>query len=144
MKKLYLFVFSSFLFGGGDINLATVEELKDVKGIGEKLAERIIEYRKNHKVENLEDLKNVSGIGDKKLQALQKEFEIKNNQSEINKTNFDQNISVEQNKHNILTDMTHPKDKLLENNVTKKAVEVISEIKEKMIENLENNQTENK
>ena len=35
-----------------------------IKGIGEKKAEQIIEYRKSNKINNPEDLKNVKGIGD--------------------------------------------------------------------------------
>ena len=34
-----------------------------LKGIGEKTAEKIIEYRKEKPFEKIEDIQNVSGIG---------------------------------------------------------------------------------
>ena len=56
-KSLYALIFSSFLYSETDINSATAEELMEVKGIGKKLAEKIIEYRTNYKIENMNDLK---------------------------------------------------------------------------------------
>ena len=54
-----------------DINKATVQELVQLKGIGEKFAERIIEYReKNGKFQKIEDLMKVKGIGQKKFEAI--------------------------------------------------------------------------
>ncbi len=48
-----------------DINFATTEELKMVKGIGDVMAQRIIDYRKQHHYfMSLEELKAVRGIGD--------------------------------------------------------------------------------
>lgn len=46
------------------INNATKEELTKLNGIGEKTAEKIIEYRKGTKFKTIEDIKNVSGIGE--------------------------------------------------------------------------------
>lgn len=46
------------------INNATKEELTKLNGIGEKTAEKIIEYRKGNKFKTIEDIKNVSGIGE--------------------------------------------------------------------------------
>lgn len=46
------------------INTASKEELMTLSGVGEKTAEKIIEYRSTQKFETIEDLKNVSGIGD--------------------------------------------------------------------------------
>ena len=54
-----------------NINKATVSELMKIPGVGEALAKRIIDYRKeNGKFIKIEDLKNVSGIGDKKFDSL--------------------------------------------------------------------------
>lgn len=47
-----------------NINTATVDELKALKGIGETRAKDIIEYRKkNGDFKNIEDLEKVKGIG---------------------------------------------------------------------------------
>ncbi len=46
------------------LNTATKEELMTLSGIGEKTAEKIIEYRTNEKFVTIEDIKKVSGIGD--------------------------------------------------------------------------------
>lgn len=55
-----------------DINRATEEELCHLKGIGPKLAKKIIEYReKNGEFMSIYDLTNVSGIGLQKLSRIQ-------------------------------------------------------------------------
>ncbi len=48
-----------------DLNTATSSQLTEVKGIGEKMAQRIIDYRKKHKFSKVDDLLNIKGIGDK-------------------------------------------------------------------------------
>jgi competence protein ComEA len=51
-----------------NLNKATVEELIQLKGIGQKYAERIVEFReKNGPFKTTEDLMNVPGIGQKIL-----------------------------------------------------------------------------
>ena len=58
--------------GKVNINTATVEELKTLKGIGEKKAEAIIEYRKkNGSFKNKEELMKVRGIGKKLYESFQ-------------------------------------------------------------------------
>jgi len=52
------------------LNMATHEELKTIKGIGDKKAADIIEYRNKNKYMQLEDLLNVKGIGVKTLQNI--------------------------------------------------------------------------
>lgn len=52
------------------INSATLTELIKLPGIGETIANRIIEYRKDSSFKYLEELKNVSGIGDKMYEKI--------------------------------------------------------------------------
>ena len=57
-----------------DINSATAEEFVKIKGIGEKKAERILAYRDEHgKFESIDELKNVKGIGDKIVEIIKNE-----------------------------------------------------------------------
>ena len=58
--------------GKVNINTATVEEIKTLKGVGEKKAEAIIEYRKkNGSFKTKEDLMKVRGIGKKLFESFQ-------------------------------------------------------------------------
>jgi competence ComEA-like helix-hairpin-helix protein len=53
-----------------DLQKATAEELEFLPGIGPKMAQRIIEYRKTHELNTPEDLDGVYGIGKKKIKYL--------------------------------------------------------------------------
>ena len=58
--------------GKVNINTATVEELKTLKGVGEQKAEAIIEYRKkNGSFKTKEDLMKVRGIGKKLFESFE-------------------------------------------------------------------------
>ena len=77
-KLFLLIIFSfSFLFSAVNINTASKEELMTLKGIGETTAEAIIEYRKENKFTKIEDIKNVKGIGDKKFESIKEDIEVK-------------------------------------------------------------------
>lgn len=57
--------------GKVNINMADISELQTLSGIGEKKAERILQYRQEHgSFKSVEELKEVSGIGDKTFEAL--------------------------------------------------------------------------
>lgn len=54
-----------------ELNTATASELRTLPGVGERTAERILEYREEHGgFEKIEDLMNVRGIGEKTFLRL--------------------------------------------------------------------------
>lgn len=54
-----------------NINTADTQQLQELNGIGEKKAEKIIQYREESgSFQTIEELKNVSGIGDKTFETL--------------------------------------------------------------------------
>ena len=54
-----------------NINTATVEELTDLPGVGEVLAERIVAYREEHgRFRAAEELMEVKGIGESKFAVM--------------------------------------------------------------------------
>lgn len=60
-----------------NINTATQADLETIDGIGPALAERIIEYRKqNGKFKNIDELKSVKGIGDKKFESIKEKITV--------------------------------------------------------------------
>ncbi len=60
-----------------DINVSTSEEITAIPGIGEVLAGRIVEYRNAHGgFSAIEDLLNVKGVGEKKLEKIREHIKI--------------------------------------------------------------------
>ncbi len=53
-----------------NINLASIDSLMSLPGIGEVYAKRIIEYRKNKQFNSIEEIKNIEGIGDKTFEKI--------------------------------------------------------------------------
>jgi len=61
----------SYVGGRLNINLANVEELQTLSGIGPSTAEKIVADREaNGPFPSIEDLMRVSGIGEKKFAAI--------------------------------------------------------------------------
>lgn len=61
-----------------NINKADEKELQSLNGIGESLATSIVQYRKeNGNFETIEDLKNVPGIGDSKFENIKEYIKVK-------------------------------------------------------------------
>ncbi len=80
IKKICFFIMAGLLvlclcqsavFAGKHININTADkkELVTLKYIGEKTAQKIIEYRKQHLFEKPEDIVKVKGIGKKVFEA---------------------------------------------------------------------------
>ena len=66
------------LFAVVNINTATLDELKELKGVGEVKAEKIVEYRKeNGDFKSVDELTNVKGIGKGTLENIKDEITVK-------------------------------------------------------------------
>ena len=61
-----------------NINTASAEDLQQLSGIGEVIANKIVQYRTdNGGFSDIEEIKNVSGIGEKKFEAIKEHISIK-------------------------------------------------------------------
>ena len=61
-----------------NLNKASETDLEKIPGVGPSLAHKIYMYRvENGKFKSIEDLKNVSGIGDKKFESMREYIEVK-------------------------------------------------------------------
>lgn len=67
-----------------DINTATLQQLQLLPGIGETLAQRVIDYREEHgRFQSVDDLMNVSGIGEKKLEQMRQYIKVVTNNEDF-------------------------------------------------------------
>lgn len=59
-----------------NINTSSAKDMEELPGVGEVLSERIVKYREEHKgFKSVEELKQVEGIGDKKYESI-KEYVV--------------------------------------------------------------------
>jgi len=74
MKKIValLMLSVSFMLAALNLQTATKEELMGIKGIGDKKADQIIEYRKTNKINSPEELKNIKGFGNSIVSNIEK------------------------------------------------------------------------
>jgi competence protein ComEA len=60
-----------------NLNIATVQELQTLPGIGPTLAQRIVNFReKNHGFKRVEELLAIPGISEKKWKAIRDKVEV--------------------------------------------------------------------
>lgn len=82
MKKIFLLFVIWFALSGAalaavNINTATKEELLSLKGIGEKRAQEIIDYRKkNGNFKAVDDLEKVPGIGPGLMKQIRSDLTV--------------------------------------------------------------------
>lgn len=82
--SLYIGVFAASAYAAVDLNTATATELQNVKGIGPKKAEAIIEYRKkNGQFKSVSDLDKVPGFGKSTVDKVKSEITVGNAQAAV-------------------------------------------------------------
>ena len=60
-----------------NLNQATKEDLLKISGIGDKKADKIIEYRQSHgQFKTVDELKNVDGFGEKTVAKLKEQLAV--------------------------------------------------------------------
>lgn len=77
LTLFFLLFFAAAAFAKVNINTATAQELTTLPGIGQAKAEAIIQYREaNGPFKSVEQLTEVKGIGDKILEKLKDEATV--------------------------------------------------------------------
>ena len=79
MKKIIagICVFVGLLFGVVNINTASIDELKALKGVGETKAQAIIDYRKEQNFTSIDEIKKVKGIGNKVFEKIKDDIVVR-------------------------------------------------------------------
>ncbi|WP_330110922.1 helix-hairpin-helix domain-containing protein [Methylophaga thalassica] len=75
--SLFLSTSFAFAADKIDLNTATSEQLQMLNGVGPSTADAIIQYRDAHgEFKTVDELTNVKGIGEKKLQQLSEDLMV--------------------------------------------------------------------
>ena len=96
MKKLVaiLALFFTIFLGAIDLQTASKMELMNLKGVGDKKADAIIEYRKNNTISNPDDLKNVKGFGETLINNIKAQIESNKKKDKSNKPAYSKSNST--------------------------------------------------
>ncbi len=60
-----------------NINEASVEKLQELDGVGDVLANKIVEYRKGNDFETKEEIKEIDGIGKERCEEIKEDIVVK-------------------------------------------------------------------
>lgn len=117
MKKLLVLLGlgASLLFAQINLQTASKEELMSIKGIGDKKADQILEYRKTNTISSPEDLKNIKGFGDNIVGNIK-------NENSMSKEDIDKKVEA----------VKEEKKKELNNSVDKKIEKTTNSLMPKM------------
>ena len=66
----------AFALAKVNLNTASMEQLIQLPGVGAKTAEKIIEYRKQHQFKTVDEVVNVKGVGEKTLAKIRDQLTV--------------------------------------------------------------------